>query len=125
VTDQSFSVQLSSLLGFAQELQTQLQGIAAPMNALATQSGAPPQFGAFAEASDLAQSQQAALDEMHGLLGQVKQAIDFAQNVTSTVAAGYQQADHDVAAGLRQAAPHQGSPGYPGHQGSSGYPGHH
>lgn len=102
---QSFSVELRSLLGFARELRTQLEAIAVPMNTLAEQAGAPPQFGAFAEASDLAQSQQAAVDEMQGLLGQVQQAIDFAQNVTNTVASGYQQADEDAAAGMKLAGP--------------------
>jgi hypothetical protein len=100
MTDQSFSVQLTSLLGLAHEMQTQIEGIAAPMNAATAQSGVQPQFGAFAEASALAESQQAAIEEMYALLGQVKQALGFAENVTTTVAAGYQQADQDVAANL-------------------------
>jgi len=100
MTDESFSVQLTSLLGFAHELQTQIEGIAVPMNTLAAQAQAQPQFGAFAEASALAGNQRAALADMHALLGQLRQAIEFAENVTNTVAAGYQQVDHDVAAGL-------------------------
>jgi hypothetical protein len=98
MTEQSFSVQPSSLLSFAQELQTQLDGIAAPMNALATQSGTQPQFGAFTEAWLFGQSQQSAVQEMYELLGQVKQALSFTENVTSTIASAYQDADQDVAA---------------------------
>jgi hypothetical protein len=83
---------------FAQELQTQLSGIAAPMNKLATQSGAQPQFGGFTEALTLAQSQQSAVHEVYDLLGQVKQAIGFAENVTTTIATAYQKGDEDAAA---------------------------
>jgi hypothetical protein len=99
MTEQSYSVQPSSLLAFARELQTQLDGIAVPMNALTAQSAAQPQFGAFAEAWLLAQSQQAAVEQMQDLLGQVRQAIAFAENVTTAVADAYQQADQDAAAG--------------------------
>jgi hypothetical protein len=97
--EQSYSVQPSSLLAFARELQTQLDGIAVPMNALTAQAAAQPQFGAFAEAWLLAQSQQAAVEQMQDLLGQVRQAIAFAENVTTAVADAYQQADQDAAAG--------------------------
>jgi hypothetical protein len=34
---------------------------------------------------------------MYGLLEQVKQAIGFAENVTTTIASGYEKADQDVA----------------------------
>lgn len=105
MADQSYSVQISSLLAFGQELQTQVEGIAAPMNTLATQSGSQPQFGAFTEAWMLGDSQQSAIEEMYGLLAQVRQAISFAENVTSTVASGYQQADQDVAASFGYGAP--------------------
>jgi hypothetical protein len=98
MTGQTFSVQPSSLRAFAQELQTQLDGIAAPMNALATQSGTQPQFGGFAEAWMLGESQQSAIQEMYDLLGQVKQALGFVENVTTTIASAYQDADQDVAA---------------------------
>lgn len=103
----SYSIQLPSLVSFAQELETQIQGIAAPVNALASQSG-KPKFGAFSEAASLVAGQQAALDEMYSLLGQVKQAIEFAQGVTNTVASGYRNADHIVAADLGSAQGGQG-----------------
>jgi hypothetical protein len=96
----SYSLELPSLASFAQELETQIQGIAAPVNALAAQSGSEPKFGGFAEASSLVDDQQSALQEMYSLLGQVKQAIEFAQGVTNTVAAGYRNADQIVAADL-------------------------
>jgi hypothetical protein len=98
MTGQSYSVDPSSLLAFAQELQTQIQGLAAPVNALAAQSAAQPQFGAFTEAWQLAQGQQSAVAQMTGLLAQVKQAMAFAENVTGTVADAYQHGDQDAAA---------------------------
>jgi hypothetical protein len=97
MTEQSYSVQPSSLRAFAQELQTQLDGIATPMNTLATQSSTQPQFGAFTEAWMLGESQQSAIQEMYDLLEQVKQALGFAENVTSTIATAYEDADQDVA----------------------------
>jgi hypothetical protein len=38
---------------------------------------------------------------MHGLLDQVRQAIEFAENVTKTVATGYEQLDTDLASGMQ------------------------
>jgi hypothetical protein len=98
MTGQSFSVQPSSLRAFAQELQTQLSGIAAPMDKLAAQHAAQPQFGGFAEAATLAQSQQSAVQDMYELLEQVKQAIGFAGNVTDSIATAYQNGDQNAAA---------------------------
>lgn len=105
MADQSYSIQPTSLLDFANELQTQIEGIAAPMNALAKQASTQPKFGGFPEAQTLSASQQSALEQMYSLLGQVKEAIGFVQNVTTAVAHDYQQADQDVAAGY-------GAPGY-------------
>jgi hypothetical protein len=105
MADQGFSIQPTSLLDFANELQTQIEGISAPMNALATQAGSKPQFGGFAEAQTFSASQATALEEMHSLLGQVKEAIGFVQSVTTAVAHDYQQADQDAAASF-------GAPGY-------------
>ncbi|HEY1571093.1 MAG TPA: hypothetical protein VGG05_07110 [Pseudonocardiaceae bacterium] len=99
--DQSFFVHLQSLFNFADELQTQLTGMSAPVDKLSTLSGAPVLLGDFGEAGVLGASHQAAIAEMAELLGQVQQAIDFAENVTKTVATGYQQADQDVAGGMK------------------------
>jgi hypothetical protein len=97
----SFFVHLQSLADFAQELQTQLTGMATPINHLDTMSSSPMQLGAFGEADALASANQAAVAEMTELLGQVRQAITFAESITSTVATGYQQADQNVAGGMQ------------------------
>lgn len=101
MADKSFFVHLQSLFDFANELQTQLTGMAAPVDRLGTLATAPVLLGDFGEAHSLTASHQAAIAEMSDLLGEVRQAVDFAENVTNTVATGYQQADQDVAGGMR------------------------
>jgi len=101
MADQSFFVHLQSLANFAQELQTQLSGMATPINHLDTMSSSPMQLGAFGEADALTGANQAAVAEMTELLGQVRQAITFAESITNTVATGYQQADQNVAGGMK------------------------
>jgi hypothetical protein len=101
MADQSFFVHLQSLADFAQELQTQLSGMATPINHLDTMSSSPMQLGAFGEADALAGANQAAVAEMTELLGQVRQAITFAESITNTVATGYQQADQNAAGGMK------------------------
>jgi len=86
--EQSFTIHLKSLTDFADEFTTQIQSLQAPMDHLATMSGTPPQYGAFHEAWSLGAGEQAAVEEMFSLLGQVKQAIAFAGDVTGTVADG-------------------------------------
>jgi hypothetical protein len=98
MTEQSFSVEVAWLNQFEQELTTQLAGITAPMNQLAAQSGRQPRFGAFPEAWTLSQSQQAAIQQVSELIGQISDAIQFAQNVTSSIATTYSNADQNVAA---------------------------
>ena len=101
MADQSFLVHLQSLQDFASELQTQLGGMATPIDHLDSIAGKQILLGNFAEAHNLAASHLAAITEMTDLLGQVQQAIGFAQDVTTTVANGYQQADQDAAAGMQ------------------------
>jgi hypothetical protein len=101
MADHSFFVHLQSLANFAQELQTQLSGMATPINHLDTMSSSPMQLGAFGEADALTAANQAAVAEMTELLGQVRQAITFAESITNTVATGYQQADQNVAGGMK------------------------
>jgi len=101
MADHSFFVHLQSLADFAQELQTQLAGMATPIDHLDTMSSSPMQLGAFGEANALASANQAAVAEMTELLGQVRQAITFAESITTTVADGYQQADQNVAGGMK------------------------
>ena len=107
--EQSFSVHLKSLTDFADEFTTQIESLQAPMDHLATMSGTPPQYGAFHEAWSLGAGEQAAIEEMYNLLGQVKQAIAFAGDVTGTVADNYRHADENVAWGL--GGPPQGTYG--------------
>ncbi|GAA1994477.1 hypothetical protein [Catenulispora subtropica] len=117
--EQSFSIHLKSLTDFAAEFTTQIESIQAPMDHLAAMSATPPQYGAFAEAWSLGAGEQAAIEEMYSLLGQVKQAIAFAGTVTGTVAEGYQRADDAVSSALGGAPP-LGS----GHHEGNGHPGH-
>jgi hypothetical protein len=98
--DQSFSIHLKSLTDFADEFTTQIESLQAPMDHLATMSDTPPQYGAFLEAWSLGAGEQAAIEEMYSLLGQVKQAIAFAGTVTGTVADGYRRADEDISSAL-------------------------
>jgi hypothetical protein len=98
--EQSFTIHLKSLTDFADEFTTQIQSLQAPMDHLATMSDTAPQYGAFHEAWTLGAGEQAAIEEMYSLLGQVKQAIAFAGDVTGTVADGYQNADESVAYAL-------------------------
>lgn len=101
MADQSFFVHLQSLFNFASELQTQLTGMATPLDHLGTLSTTPVLLGDFGEASALGASHQAAVAEMADLLGQVQQAVTFAENITKTVATGYQQLDQNIAGGMR------------------------
>lgn len=95
-----FSIHLKSLTDFADEFTTQIQSLQSPMDHLATMSGTAPQYGAFHEAWSLGAGEQAAVEEMFSLLGQVKTAIAFAGDVTGTVAEGYRNADENIAYGL-------------------------
>jgi hypothetical protein len=98
--DQSFFVHLQSLTDFANELQTQLEGLFRPEGQLSAIADDPLLLGEFGEASSLGESHRAAIEEMQGLLTQIKQAISFAEEVTNTVATGYRHADENIAAAL-------------------------
>ncbi|QWF78133.1 hypothetical protein [Amycolatopsis sp. CA-230715] len=100
--DQSYYVHLQSLDDFVRELETQLEGMAKPGERLGDLGERAPLFGEFGEASSLARAHQAAVAEMQGLLEQVKGAITFAREVTTTVADGYAQADQVVAGDLHR-----------------------
>ena len=120
MADQSFFVHLQSLFDFADELRTQLTGLTAPVDRLTTLASAPVLLGDFGEAQRLGTSHQAAVAEMSELLGQVRQAIDFAEDVTKTVATGYQQVDQDVAGGLRVSGVDSMPSRHPSHHHQSG-----
>lgn len=98
--DQSYYVHLESLKDFVRELETQIHAMAKPNDFLLTLGQEPLLFGEFGEAGSLADAHRAAVAEMQGLLDQVRSAIGFAQDVTTTVADGYQHADEAVAGDL-------------------------
>jgi hypothetical protein len=118
MADQSFFVHLQTLLDFAQELQTQLGGLGTPIDQLNALSDAPVRLGAFGEAQSLTTSHHAAIIEMSDLLGQVQQAISFAEDITNTVANGYQQADQNAASSMQVSTGYAGGSG--GSSGQSG-----
>ncbi|MEC3978339.1 hypothetical protein [Amycolatopsis sp. H20-H5] len=106
--DQSYYVHLESLKDFVRELETQIHAMARPNDFLLTLGEHPLLFGEFGEAGSLADAHRAAVAEMQGLLDQVKGAIAFAQDVTTTVADGYSQADQNVAGDLHQSGQETG-----------------
>jgi len=99
-TDQSFLVHMQSLTDFTRELETQLDGLVKPSDDLASIADQPLLLGAFPEAYGLVQTHTDAVTQMCDLLGQVKQAIAFADDVTRVVAGHYAEADVDVAGAL-------------------------
>jgi hypothetical protein len=107
--DQSYYVHLESLNHFVRELETQIHAMSKPGDSLLTLGDQPLLFGEFGEAGSLADAHRAAVAEMRGLLDQVKGAISFAQDVTTTVADGYQQADQTVAGDLSTSGHDAGS----------------
>ena len=106
--DQSYYVHLESLQDFVRELETQIHAMAKPNDFLLTLGEQPLLFGEFGEAGSLADAHRAAVAEMRGLLDQVRSAIAFAQDVTTTFADGYAHADQRVATDLHGSSPETG-----------------
>ncbi|MBE1573266.1 hypothetical protein ACFORH_13050 [Amycolatopsis roodepoortensis] len=106
--DQSYYVHLESLKDFVRELETQIHAMSKPNDFLLTLTEQPLLFGEFGEAGSLNKAHQAAVAEMQGLLDQVKGAITFAQDVTTTVADGYAAADDSVAGDINHASQQTG-----------------
>jgi hypothetical protein len=102
--DQSYYVHLESLKDFVRELETQIHAMSKPNDFLLTLGEEPLLFGEFGEAGSLADANRAAVSEMQGLLDQVRSAIGFAQDVTTTVADGYANADQSVAGDLHSSS---------------------
>ncbi|MFE6615154.1 hypothetical protein [Amycolatopsis sp. NPDC057786] len=102
--DQSYYVHLESLKDFVRELETQIHAMSKPNDFLLTLGEQPLLFGEFGEAGSLDKAHRAAVAEMQGLLDQVKGAITFAQDVTTTVADGYAAADDSVAGDINHAS---------------------
>ncbi|WP_425484912.1 hypothetical protein [Amycolatopsis anabasis] len=93
---------------FVRELETQLHGMAKPNDFLRTLVTESMPLGEFGEAKSLSAAHFEAVTEMQGLLDQVKGALTFAQDVTTTVADGYEHADRTVADALRNSATEEG-----------------
>jgi hypothetical protein len=96
----SFSVHLESLEGFAQELQTQLDGLRAPLDRLAVLNREDLALGSFGEAYGLGAHHARIAEQMYTLLQAVRQAVGFAGEVTGTVVTSYQRYDQQAAAAL-------------------------
>lgn len=101
----SFLVHLQSLTDISRELQTQVEGITKPLDSVATLLTDPPGFGPFSEASTLTTWSTDAATQMQGLISDVRAAMQFADEVTRTVATGYAQADDDISWGIGGQAP--------------------
>lgn len=96
-SERSFLVHLQSLTDISRELQTQIDGLTRPVDVVGDLLAAPPAFGPFAEAATLTSWSTEAATQLGGLLGDVRSAMQFADEVTRTVATGYARADDDVA----------------------------
>ncbi len=101
----SFLVHLNSLTDISRELQTQVEGITKPLDSVATLLTDPPGFGPFSEGSTLTSWSHDAATQMQGLISDVRAAMQFADEVTRTVATGYAQADDDISWGMGGSAP--------------------
>jgi hypothetical protein len=95
-----FSVHLQSLESFAQELQTQLDGLRAPLDRLAVLTQQDLALGSFGEAYGLGTHHARIAEQMYTLMQAVRQAVGFAGEVTNTVVTSYQKFDQQSAAAL-------------------------
>lgn len=100
MTAESFAVDLRSLTDFATELSTQLSGMTRPLGQLAALVDRELRLGAFGEAHQLGQRHHDAVAELHNLLGQARDAIEFAEEVTGMVNTAYQNYDARQAGAL-------------------------
>jgi hypothetical protein len=95
-----FEVDLGSLSDFAAELTTQLGGMTQPITQLESLVERQLRLGAFGEAYELGKRHNDALDELHTLVGQARDAIDFAKEVTIMVGDAYRNYDNRAAGTL-------------------------
>jgi hypothetical protein len=77
-----------------------VEGIAKPLDSVGELLTDPPAFGPFSEASTLTTWSNDAATQMQGLISDVRAAMQFADEVTRTVATGYAQADDDISWGI-------------------------
>ncbi|MBE1485525.1 hypothetical protein [Plantactinospora soyae] len=97
MSGESFAVELRSLTEFAQELAAQLTGMAHPLGQLTALTERELRLGAFGEAQSLGERHGVARTDLHTLVSQARDAIDFAKEVTVMVNDAYQNYDSAVA----------------------------
>jgi hypothetical protein len=100
MTGDRFAVDLGSLTEFASELATQLGGMTQPLGQLESLVDRQLRLGAFGEATTLGQRHGDAVAELHTLVGQAKDAIEFAKEVTGMVGDAYQNYDRRAAGAI-------------------------
>src|SRR5262245_12906697 len=100
MTGESFAVDLGSLGDFASELATQLGGMTQPLGQLESLVERQLRLGAFGEATTLGQRHGDAVGELHTLVGQARDAIEFAKEVTGMVGDSYRNYDRRAAGAI-------------------------
>lgn len=98
--NEAFAINLDSLTTFSHELATQLSGMAQPKGHLDALIAGAMKLGAFGEAHSLRTNHDVAADEMSVLVGQARDAIDFAAEITKSVTKSYEHYDDEVAAAM-------------------------
>lgn len=98
--NEAFAINLDSLTTFSHELATQLSGMAQPKGHLDALIAGAMKLGAFGEAHSLRTNHDVAVDEMSVLVGQARDAIDFAAEITKSVTKSYEHYDDEVAAAM-------------------------
>lgn len=101
--DEAFVVNLDSLTTFSHELTTQLSGMVQPKGHLDALTAAAILLGEFGEAHSLRTNHDVAVDEMSVLVGQARDAIDFAAEITKSVTRSYEHYDDEIAAAMNNA----------------------
>jgi hypothetical protein len=97
---ESFAVDLRSIDDFTTELATQLGGMTQPLGQLVSLLERELRLGAFGEAHELGERHHGAVGELHALVGQARDAIEFAQEVTGMVGTAYKNYDERAAGAL-------------------------
>jgi hypothetical protein len=97
---ESFAVDLQSLTDFTEELATQLSGMTQPLAHLDSLVDHKLRLGEFGEAYSLWDNHGIAVAEMFILVGQARDAIGFAGEITRTVSTAYQHYDDTVTGAL-------------------------
>lgn len=92
---EGFHVDLESLTAFSEELTTQLSGMTQPIGHLHSLTGETIEFGAFSEAKLLWHNHDTAAEKMTTLVGQARDAIDFAEEITKSVHSSYDHFDDE------------------------------